>query len=44
MNDQDGPLLSVRGDARQTVRPDYVILDGAIESSQGSKRKALPER
>jgi len=41
MSDQDGPLLSVRGDARQTVAPDYVILAGAIESSQGSKAKAL---
>jgi uncharacterized protein YggE len=41
VNDQDGPLLSVRGDARQTVAPDYAILSGAIELSRGSKPEAL---
>jgi uncharacterized protein YggE len=41
MSDPAGPLLSVRGDARQTVAPDYVILAGVISSSQGSKEEAL---
>ncbi len=41
MSDPTGPFLSVRGDARQTVAPDYVILAGAIELSRGSKAEAV---
>ncbi len=41
MSDPTGPFLSVRGDARQTVPPDYVTLPGTIEVSQGSKAAAL---
>jgi uncharacterized protein YggE len=41
MNDLSGPFLSVRGDARLTVPPDYVILAGAIELSRGSKAAAV---
>ena len=37
MSDPAGLLLSVRGDARLTVPPDYVILSGAIELSRDSK-------
>jgi hypothetical protein len=29
-----GPMLSVRGEARQVVVPDYVILAGAIAFSR----------
>jgi uncharacterized protein YggE len=36
-----GPLLSVRGDARQTVPPDYVVLDGTIEVARDSKPDAV---
>jgi uncharacterized protein len=41
MSDTAGPFLSVRGDARQTVAPDYVSLPGTIELSRGSKREAV---
>jgi uncharacterized protein YggE len=41
MSDPTGPLLSVRGDARQTVPPDYVILGSAIALSRDSKAAAL---
>jgi len=41
MSDLSGPFLSVRGDARLTVPPDYVILAGAIELSRGSKAAAV---
>jgi uncharacterized protein YggE len=41
MSDPTGPFLSVRGDARQTVAPDYVTLAGTIEISRGSKAAAL---
>ncbi len=41
MSDPAGPLLSVRGDARLTVPPDYVILSGAIELSRDSKAAAV---
>ncbi len=41
MSDPAGPLLSVRGDARLTVAPDYVILASTIESSRGSKGEAV---
>ena len=30
MNDPAGALLSVRGDARRLVAPDYVVPDAAI--------------
>src|SRR5450432_1742442 len=33
MPEPTGPLLSVRGDARLTVPPDYVILSGAIRAA-----------
>lgn len=41
MSDPAGPFLSVRGDARQTVAPDYVTLAGTIGISRGSKGEAL---
>lgn len=41
MSEPAGPLLSVRGDARLTVAPDYVILAGPIELSRGSKAEAV---
>jgi uncharacterized protein YggE len=41
MSEPTGPLLSVRGDARLTVAPDYVILSGAIEVSRDSKARAV---
>jgi uncharacterized protein YggE len=41
MSNPTGPVLSVRGDARLTVPPDYVILAGAIELSRGSKAEAV---
>jgi uncharacterized protein YggE len=41
MSEPAGPLLSVRGDARQTVAPDYVILAGPIELSRESKAAAV---
>ncbi len=41
MRDPAGPFLSVRGDARQTVAPDYVTLAGTIGISRGSKGEAL---
>jgi uncharacterized protein len=41
MSDPTGPFLSVRGDARQTVPPDYVNLPGTIDLSRGSKAAAL---
>lgn len=40
MTEPTGPLLSVRGDARLTVPPDYVILSGAIELTRASKADA----
>lgn len=41
MSDPTGPLLSVRGDARQSVAPDYVILASTIAVSRGSKLEAV---
>jgi len=41
MSDPAGTLLSVRGDARLTVAPDYVILASTIKSSRGSKGEAV---
>ena len=41
MSEPAGPLLSVRGDARQTVTPDYVILAGTIEVAGDSKPEAV---
>jgi uncharacterized protein YggE len=41
MGEPAGPLLSVRGDARLTVAPDYVILSGAIEVSGDAKAAAV---
>ena len=42
MSDPADALLSVRGDARQTVAPDYVTLDSTItSSSRKSKGDAL---
>ena len=41
MSDPTGPFLSVRGDARQTVAPDYVTLASTIDISRGSKGEAL---
>jgi uncharacterized protein YggE len=41
MTEPTGPLLSVRGDARLTVAPDYVILSGVIELSRDAKADAV---
>jgi uncharacterized protein YggE len=42
MSDNAGPvLLSVRGEARQTVAPDSAVLRATITSTQGSKTEAL---
>jgi uncharacterized protein YggE len=41
MSEPTGPLLSVRGNARLTVAPDYVILSGAIELSRDAKAAAV---
>ena len=41
MSDPAGPLLSVRGDARKMVAPDYAILAATITSSRDSKAEAL---
>lgn len=41
MSEPAGPLLSVRGDARQTVAPDYVILAGTIEVAGDAKPEAV---
>ncbi len=41
MNDPASALLSVRGDARRLVAPDYVVLDTALTSSRQSKPDAL---
>ncbi len=41
MTEPTGPLLSVRGDARLTVPPDYVILSGAIELARDAKASAI---
>jgi uncharacterized protein len=41
MSESAGVLLSVRGDARQTVAPDYGVLAAAIESGPESKESAL---
>ena len=37
MNDTDSVMLSVRAEARQLVAPDYVVVDGLIEHTAGSK-------
>ncbi len=41
MSGPTDPLLSVRGDARQTVAPDYVVLASTIAVSRGSKGEAV---
>lgn len=41
MNDPASAVLSVCGDARRLVAPDYVVLDAAITSSRQSKPDAL---
>jgi uncharacterized protein len=35
------PLLSVRAEARQFVAPDYAVVDGLIEHTEGSKAEAV---
>jgi uncharacterized protein YggE len=41
MSDPTGPVLSVRGDARRTVAPDYAILAGAISEPRPVKPDAV---
>ena len=41
MSDPAGLLLSVRGEARQMVPPDYALVAAAIASSRGSKAEAV---
>jgi uncharacterized protein YggE len=41
MSDPAGLLLSVRGEARQMVPPDYALVAVTVSSSRGSKAEAL---
>jgi uncharacterized protein YggE len=41
MNSGGSPLLSVRAEARQLVAPDYGVVDGLIEHTEGSKAEAV---
>ncbi len=41
MSDPTDPLFSVRGDARRTVAPDYVVLASTIAVSRASKGEAV---
>lgn len=41
MSNLGHPLLSVRAEARQLVPPDYAVLTGTIEHTEGSKAGAL---
>jgi uncharacterized protein YggE len=41
MTEPNRPVLSVRGEARQTVAPDSVVLPGALTVSAGSKPEVL---
>jgi uncharacterized protein YggE len=41
MSDPAGTLLSVRGEARQVVPPDYVTMTARIEVMRGSKAEAV---
>ena len=41
MSDAAGLLVSVRGEARQMVPPDYALVAITIASSQGSKAEAV---
>lgn len=43
MTEPDTPVLSVRGEARQTVTPDSVVLPGALTATGESKPEALRE-
>ena len=41
MSDPAGLLLSVRGEARRMVPPDYALVAATIASSRGSKTEAV---
>ena len=41
MNVTDSVVLSVSAEARQLVAPDYAVLDGQIEHTEGSKEGAV---
>jgi uncharacterized protein YggE len=41
MSDPAGTLLSVRGEARQVVPPDYVTMTARVEVMRGSKAEAV---
>ena len=41
MNVTDSVVLSVSAEARQSVAPDYAVLDGLIEHTEGSKEGAV---
>ena len=41
MSDPAGVLLSVRGEARQMVSPDYATVAATIAASRGSKAEAV---
>lgn len=41
MTESNTPVLSVRGEARQTVTPDSVVLSGALTATAASKPDAL---
>jgi hypothetical protein len=41
MTGDDGTLLSVQGQARDLVAPDYAVVDGLIEHTAGAKAEAV---
>jgi hypothetical protein len=41
VSDAAGLLVSVRGEARRMVPPDYALVAATIASSQGSKAEAV---
>ena len=41
MTSSGSPLLSVRAEARQLVAPDYAVVDGLIEHTEGSTAEAV---
>jgi hypothetical protein len=41
MNGSGSPLLSVRAEARRLVAPDFAVVDGVIEHTEGSKVEAV---
>jgi len=40
INESDGVSVSVRGEARRTVRPDNAVIAGTIAATRGSRAEA----